>query len=33
VSSFLVDRESRVWRLLDLPLLMEDPAFLDVVAH
>ena len=33
VSSFLVDRESRVWRLLDVPLLMEDPAFLDVVAH
>ena len=33
VSSFFVDQESRVWRLLDLPLLMEDPAFLDVVAH
>jgi twitching motility protein PilI len=33
VSSFFVDRESRAWRLLDLPMLMEDPAFLDVVAH
>jgi twitching motility protein PilI len=33
VRSFFVDRESRSWRLLDLPLLMEDPAFLDVVAR
>jgi hypothetical protein len=33
VKSFFVDRESRAWRLLDLPLLMEDPAFLNVVAH
>jgi twitching motility protein PilI len=33
VRSFYVDRESRSWRLLDLPLLMEDPAFLDVVAR
>jgi len=33
VRSFFVDRESRAWRLLDLPLLMEDPAFLNVVAH
>jgi twitching motility protein PilI len=33
VSAFFVDRESRAWRLLDLPLLMEDPAFLNVVAH
>jgi len=33
VSSFFVDQESRVWRLLDVPLLMEDPAFLDVVAR
>jgi len=33
VSSLFVDRESRIWRLLDLPLLMDDPAFLDVVAR
>ena len=32
VRSIFLDRESRVWRLLDFPLLMEDPAFLDVVA-
>ena len=32
VRSVFVDRESRTWRLLDLPLLMGDPKFLDVVA-
>lgn len=33
VRSIFADRELRTWRLLDLPLLMEDPAFLDVVAR
>jgi hypothetical protein len=32
VQSVFLDRESRIWRLLDLPLLMRDPEFLDVVA-
>ena len=32
VRSVFVDRESRMWRLLDLPLLMGDPKFLNVMA-
>ena len=33
VTSIFADRELRAWRLLDLPLLMDDPAFLDVVVR
>ena len=33
VRSVFFDRESCAWRLLDLPRLMDDPKFLDVVAR